>query len=155
MKSQNYLLFIILMGLNSFAQKNIEQLKSIQESKSVTEFEKLFFTNTSNFTISAISNNSELRKIEETALLYGIDLKIKELIKSNKIYKVTFEIKTEKDTLVETFSNGIIPLNKIEIEFYKNGNPEANENDKKAKLTILKDRNHTKNGNIPRLLFPQ
>ena len=153
MKKNCYIILIFLVGNNLFAQRNVEQLKTIQESKSEMEFQEYFFTNTANFSISAITDYKELRKIEETALKFGIDLKIKEYVKSNKIYELTLEIKNGEETIVETFQNDKIPLNKIDIEFYKNGNPEASSTERKTSITIKKDKNNKKNGNEPRVIF--
>lgn len=155
MKNYKIILILFLLASNMYAQKRVGQLKAVQESKSEDEFGKLFFTNITNVTISAISSSQDLRKIEQTALQYGIDLKLKEYIKSNKIYELTLEIKNGNETISETFSGGNIPLNKIDIELYKNGNPEASPTEIKTSLTIKKDRNNRKNGNEPRVLFSQ
>lgn len=150
------ILFFVLGSLLtqfSYAQRTVKELEAVAKSVGEEEFTLNFFNNTSNFTIYSLSENSTLREIEKTALLYGIDLKIKEYIKSNKLYSVTFEIKNGNDTIIETFQNGVIPLNRIEIEFHKNGNPEISEAERKATLTIKRDRNNTKNGNQPRVIF--
>lgn len=154
---KNYILTFLffILSVSTFAQKTVKELKSIKESKTESEFYDSFFINTNKFTISAISDQIVLQKIEDTAKLYGIDLKIKPIIRSNKIYELTFEIKKGNDTNIENFKNGIMPLNKIEIEFYKNSNPEINESERKTTFTIKKDRNNIQNGNEARVLFSE
>ena len=156
MKKYVFVLFGVLLYSSSFAQKKtIKELKSYKGSKPKEEVVVDFFINTSNFTIYALSTDKELRDVEKTAAQFGIDLKIREVIKSNKIHEVFFEIKNGNETFVEHFQNGNIALNKIDIEFYKNGNPSVSAEEQKAKLIIKKDRNKKENGNVERVLFSQ
>lgn len=156
MKKQIIIAFGFLVSSYSFAQKrSITELKSFKDSKRIEEVKIDFFTNISNFTITALSTSKDLRNIEKTAAQFGIELKIREVIKSNKIFEIYFDIKNGNETFIEHFQNGSIPLNKIDIEFFKNGNPDANAEDRKAKLIIKKDRNNKENGNVERLLFSQ
>lgn len=156
MKKYVFIVFGVLICSSSFAQKKtIKELKSYKDSKPKQEVIVDFFINTSNFTIYALSTDKELRDIEKTAAQFGIDLKLREIIKNNKIHEVFFEIKNGDETFVEHFQNGTIALNKIDIEFYKNGNPEISEEERKAKIIIKKDRNKKENGNVERVLFSQ
>ena len=80
------ILFFVLGSLStqfSYAQRTVKELEAVEKSVGEENFTLNFFNNTSNFTIYSLSENSTLREIEKTALLYGIDLKIKEYIKSN------------------------------------------------------------------------
>lgn len=156
MKKYVFVLFGILICSSSFAQKkSIKELKSYKDSKTKEEVVIDFFINTANFTIYALSTDKELRNVEKTAAQFGIDLKIREVIKSNKIHEVFFEIKNGNETFVEHFQNGNIALNKIDIEFYKNGNPNISAEEQKAKIIVKKDRNKKENGNVERVLFSQ
>lgn len=156
MKKYVFVLFGVLVCSSSFAQKKtIKELKSYKNSKPKEEVVVDFFTNTANFTIYALSTDKELRQVEKTAAQFGIELKIREVIKSNKIHEIYFDIKNGEDTFIEHFENGNIALNKIDIEFYKNGNPNASPEEQKAKLIIKKDRNKKENGNVERILFSQ
>lgn len=156
MKKYTFVVLGVLICSSSLAQKKtIKELKSYKDSKPKQEVIVDFFINTSNFTIYALSTDKELRDVETTAAQFGIDLKIREIIKNNKIHEVFFEIKNGNETFAEHFQNGPIALNKIDIEFYKNANPELSEEERKAKIIIKKDRNKKENGNVERVLFSQ
>lgn len=156
MKKYVFVVFGILIWSSSFAQKKtIKELKSYKDSKPKEELIVDFFINVSTFTIYALSTDKELRDLEKTAAQFGFDLKVREIIKSNKIHEVFFEIKNGDETFVEHFQNGNIALNKIDIEFYKNANPELREEERKSRIIIKKDRNKKENGNVERVLFSQ